>query len=219
MTPRHITVRRFEVSPGAVPYWQTYVVDVRDNQTMLDALLIVTDRIDPTLAFRRTCRSGICGSCAAQVNGRSCLLCQMSIGEASSGRQDAVPIRVEPLPGFRVLRDLVVDMEPFFAAFDRAGAWLEPNPEYDGLLLPDVAGTLWPAMRCITCGICASGAERGPAALHPAAVRRVLALARDPRDAAGADRLRALDRQPDRRFAETLKAVCPKDVDVTGLVE
>jgi succinate dehydrogenase/fumarate reductase-like Fe-S protein len=122
------------------------------------------------------------------------------------------------LAGFTILRDLVVDMEPFFDAFDRAGAWLIPNSEYDGVLQPEVANSLWPAMSCVMCGICAAD-RHDHGALHPAAVARLLTLARDPRDAAGPARLRALDPPPDRPFADWLEAVCPKAVDVRGLVE
>src|SRR5690606_6891133 len=82
MAATQITVQRCDAGTSSEPYWQTYAVDVRGNETVLDALLLIADRIDPTLAFRRTCRSGICGSCAGQVNGRACLLCQLSIDEA-----------------------------------------------------------------------------------------------------------------------------------------
>jgi succinate dehydrogenase / fumarate reductase iron-sulfur subunit len=217
MAARQISVQRFDPVAGPEPYWQTYTVEMTDRQTLLDALLTIADRIDPTLAFRRTCRSGICGSCAGRVNGRACLLCQLSIGEAASARPDAT-VQIQPLAGFAVLRDLVVDMAPFFDAFDRAGAWLVPNRDYGGVLPADVASTLWPAMSCVMCGICARN-QHDSGSLHPAAVARVLTLARDPRDAGGPARLRALPTLPDRSFAEWLKAVCPKAVDVRGLVE
>ena len=129
MAARQITVERFNPDTGPEPYWQTYTVDIRDNQTILDALLMIADSIDPTLAFRRTCRSGICGSCAGRVNGRACLLCQLSISEAAGERPDD-RVSVQALQGFTVLRDLVVDMDPFFEEFDRAGAWLIPEPQY-----------------------------------------------------------------------------------------
>ena len=186
MAARQISVQRFDPVAGPEPYWQTYTVEMTDRQTLLDALLTIADRIDPTLAFRRTCRSGICGSCAGRVNGRACLLCQLSIGEAASARPDGT-VQIQPLAGFTVLRDLVVDMEPFFDAFDRAGAWLVPNPDYDGVLSADLASTLWPAMSCVMCGICARD-QHDSGSLHPAAVARLLTLARDPRDASGPDR-------------------------------
>jgi succinate dehydrogenase / fumarate reductase iron-sulfur subunit len=218
MAARQISVQRFDADAGAEPYRQTYIVEMTDQQTVLDALLTIADRIDPTLAFRRTCRSGICGSCAGRVNGRACLFCQLSIGEAVAGRPGDV-VQLQPLAGFAVLRDLVVDMAPFFDAFDRAGAWLIPNPDYDGVVQPEVANSLWPAMSCVMCGICARD-RHDHGTLHPAAVARLLTLARDPRDAAGADRLRVLGGPvPDRPFADWLKGVCPKAVDVTGLVE
>lgn len=216
MPTRHITVQRVDGPEGGEPYWQTYAVDMKDSRTLLDALLTIADSIDPTLAFRRTCRSGICGSCAARVDGRACLLCQLSIGEAAGDPE--VPIRVQPLSGFTVLRDLVVDMDPFFEEFDAAGAWLIPNSQYGGVLSAQTAAALWPAMSCVMCGICACG-QKSEVSPHAAAVTRILTLARDPRDTAGSDRLRALGTTPDRRFAEWLKAVCPKGVDLRGLIE
>ena len=214
---RQIAVERFDPSVGPDPYWATYAVPMTDNQTVLDALLAIADDIDPTLAFRRTCRSGICGSCAGRVNGRASLFCQVSIGAAVASRPGQ-PVRVQALDGFTVLRDLVVDMDPFFDAFNRARAWLEPRPGYDGTLPPQDEDALWPAMSCVMCGICTrgSGADQDP---HPAVVARVLTLARDPRDARGEDRLRGLRGSPDRRFADWLRAVCPKDVDLRGLIE
>lgn len=217
MASRTIAVQRFNAEVDREAFWQSYTVEISDSRTVLDALLVIADTIDPTLAFRRTCRSGICGSCAATVNGRSCLLCQLSIAEAAGAGADA-PIRVEPLRGFRVLRDLVVDMDPFFEQFDRAGAWLIPDPAYDGLLSAEISGRLWPAMSCVMCGICSRGQDEGSLA-HPAAVSRVLSLAHDPRDAHGRARLSGLDERPDREFAERLRTVCPKGVDVRGLVE
>ncbi len=217
MAARAVAVQRFNADIDREAHWQTYTVEISDSQTVLDALLVIADTIDPTLAFRRTCRSGICGSCAAMVNGRSCLLCQLSMAEAARGRADAT-VRVEPLSGFRVLRDLVVDMDPFFSQFDRSGAWLIPDPAYDGLLSAEISGRLWPAMTCVMCGICSRGQEEGSSP-HPAVVSRVLSLAHDPRDAHGRTRLARLDEQPDRDFAERLRTVCPKGVDVRALVE
>jgi succinate dehydrogenase / fumarate reductase iron-sulfur subunit len=214
---RQISVQRFEGDAGSQPYWQTYALAIADRQTVLDALLIIADQIDPTLAFRRTCRSGICGSCAGRVNGRACLLCELSIGEAVSGRPDGT-VQIQPLAGFTVLRDLVVDMDPFFDAFDRAGAWLVPNPRYAGVLPADLASALWPAMTCVKCGICARR-QHDTGSLHPAVIARLLTLAHDPRDAAGVERIREVPESPDRAFADWLEAICPKRVDVRGLVE
>jgi succinate dehydrogenase / fumarate reductase iron-sulfur subunit len=144
------------------------------------------------------------------------LLCQALIGNES--RSERPDIIVEPLPGFRVLRDLVVDMDPFLAELKRVGAWLVPNPHYDGVMAKETVHRLWSATTCVLCGICAS--EQAAAAdPHPAAVVRVLRFAHDPRDLLGLARLAALrGPEPDGRFAERLKAVCPKRVDVTQLV-
>jgi succinate dehydrogenase/fumarate reductase-like Fe-S protein len=117
-----------------------------------------------------------------------------------------------------VLRELVVDMEMFFEQFDRARAWLVPNPDYAGVPSAEDASKLWPAVSRVECGICASG-QSDNGALYAAGVARVLGLSRDPRDAVGRARLSGLGVRSDRAFAERLKAVCPKDVGVSGLPE
>jgi succinate dehydrogenase / fumarate reductase iron-sulfur subunit len=206
-----LTVQRFDPAVDAEPSWASYEVDVAPHRTVLDALLMVADRIDPTLAFRRTCRSGICGACGGLVDGQARLFCQARVG-------DAREIAVRPLPGFRILKDLVVDMDPFFDAFARAAAWLVPAAAYDGVVPPDTLRRMWGAAGCVLCGVCV-GRAPAPDGSHPAVVARVLRLAADPRDALGAARLAHLD-DPDRydaRFADALRAVCPKAVDVSGL--
>lgn len=223
-----IAVQRFDPTTGERPVWVTYDVTVAPNQTVLDALLVVAETIDPTLAFRRTCRSGICGACAGMINGQPRLFCQAMVGGMSTkdGERPAgappgveAQIFVQPLQPFRVLKDLVVEMEPFFDAFEQVQAWLVPAARYDGLMSQDVFRRLWGATACVLCGICVGqpGALEGS---HPAAVARVLRLASDPRDELGQARLGRLER-PERYGAEwaaALKAVCPKGVDVGRLL-
>jgi succinate dehydrogenase / fumarate reductase iron-sulfur subunit len=114
------------------------------------------------------------------------LFCQELVG--SPGGE----IVVQPLPQFRVLKDLVVDMDPFFDAFVRAEAWVVPAREYDGLVPPQTFGRLWGAAGCVLCGICVDQAH-APEQCNPAVVARVLRLAADPRDERGAARLATLD--------------------------
>jgi len=222
-----IAVQRFDPKTDERPVWATYSVNVAPSQTVLDALLVVAETIDPTLAFRRTCRSGICGACAGTINGQPRLFCQAMVGgmRSSGARPASVPsgveaeIFVQPLSQFRVLKDLVVDMGPFFDAFERAQAWLVPSARYDGLMSKDVFRRLWGATSCVLCGICV-GRAAAPDLSHPAAVARVLRLACDPRDELGETRLALLD-QPERydaEWAEALKTACPKAVDVSGLL-
>jgi len=102
-------IRRF--SPGAEPYWQAYAVPVTPKMSVLDALFDVLEQQDPTLSFRYSCRAQMCGSCAMRVNGRETLACGRRLEEL----EDAVT--VEPLRNLPVMKDLVVDMAPFFAGY------------------------------------------------------------------------------------------------------
>ena len=223
-----IAIQRFDPTTDERPVWATYDVTVAPNQTVLDALLVVAETIDPTLAFRRTCRSGICGACAGMINGQPRLFCQALVGALSTkgGERPAgappgveAEIFVQPLQPFRVLKDLVVEMEPFFDAFERMQAWLVPSVRYDGLMSQDVFRRLWGATSCVLCGICVGGPDSQDGS-HPAAVARVLRLANDPRDELGQARIARLERPEryDAEWAEALKTICPKAVDVGGVL-
>jgi succinate dehydrogenase / fumarate reductase iron-sulfur subunit len=131
----------------------------------------------------------------------------------------AADVFVAPLPPFAILRDLVVDVAPFFDAFAQAEAWLEPAADYDGVVPRETFNRLWGPAGCVLCGICVGDAAAARGA-HPAVVARILRLAHDPRDARGTGRLQGLDtpRICDEAFASRLRAICPKRVDVRGLL-
>jgi len=219
-----IAIRRFDPEADLQPRWATYSVAIGPRQTVLDALLTISDTVDPSLAFRRMCRSGICGCCGGIANGRRLLFCEAHIGDF--GEFKAAPadvqaeIVIEPLAGFRVLKDLVVDMEPFFNELGSLECWLIPEQGYEGVMSKADAQRLWGAVRCVLCGICASDGLSSPPEPHAASVAHVLRFARDPRDAKGATRLSALDgpKRYDRRFADALAAICPKHVDINPLL-
>lgn len=220
--PVTLAVLRFDPGSDSEPYWGRYRVEVRSNQTVLDALLAVEESLDPTLAFRRTCRSGICGACGAVINGRLRLLCHTLISTATAERAQAdADIAIRPLPRFKVLKDLVVDLDPFLDALKRLNAWLVPDPDYDGTMPPDVFQRLWSAATCILCGICAADSTAREASMQAAAAVRALRFLHDPRDRVGAARQERLDALGilNSGFAERLRATCPKAVDITGLLQ
>jgi succinate dehydrogenase / fumarate reductase iron-sulfur subunit len=221
MPQRTITVQRFNPDLDPQPYAQAYELELPDHRTVLDGLLTIGDEIDPTLAFRRMCRSGICGACSGTVNGNPCLFCQVAIGDVAAHRVGDEEIHVGPLPGFRVLRDLVLDLGPFFGELERVNAWLVPDPSYMGTMPKALSQRLSEAMRCVLCGICAAhgGTEATSQVSHPAAVARVLRLANDPRDAIGASRAELLrPALPSDEFAKRLLRICPKQVDIADLL-
>jgi len=182
---------------------------------VLDALLYVRERLDPTLGFRYACRAGMCGSCAVVVNGKEALACQLPV--ATLGTRE---VSVAPLRGLPVLRDLVCDMEPFFAGWKRAHAALEPNDP-----TRDEPRTMPPGEPrraliegqngCLTCGACDSACADsvgGDHARGPAALNRLLMLTLDERDAQGNERLAAIAAETARLRAYAgsgIDDVCP----------
>ena len=159
--------------------------------TVLDAIAHVQQHDEPALAFRYSCRVGMCGTCAVVINGREGWACRTLI-EDLPGRS----VTVEPLRNLPVIKDLVVDMRPFFSALTRAAGFFVPGE--DASTLPSAAEreNIDPHIECITCGACYSACtmlQWDREYLGPAALNRVATLVMDSRDAATVPRLAAID--------------------------
>src|SRR2546421_2541461 len=189
-----VTLRVFRWAPDQPEHVQEYRVAAAADTTVLDALVELQRRRDPTLAFRYACRVGMCGSCAMVVNGRERWACRTRLATLGRG-----PVTVRPLYHFPLLRDLVVDMAPFTDRMRRVGAALVPAPEAEAYALIPAGSTerreIDPAIECIGCGMCVSACTmvahnaRFPG---PAALNRAFTLQRDSRDAAPSTRWGAL---------------------------
>lgn len=211
-----LRISRFDPDRDLVPCLQEFPVSIEETQTVLDALLLAWQQ-DPSLSFRRSCRSAICGSCALSINGQPALACQTLIRKASS---EGEPILLEPLPHFRQLKDLVVDLEPFFESLKAVVPWLLLRDDYSGRMAPEVARKLENPATCILCGICHTDGN-GTGGAKPAALVKALRLAQDPRDALGAHRLLLLQVPAEvlRLFIRRLPDQCPKGIRLSeGLV-
>lgn len=164
-------VHRYDAENDVTPRYEVYTVDVESDMTVLDCLHQIKWYQDGTLSFRRSCRSAICGSCGMLINGRNRLACNTRVIDLQSSE-----VSVGPLPGFPVLRDLVVDWDPFFAKDAAMKPYLindTPPPEKERRQLPDEYNKIDNATLCIQCGCCSSacpvvwsnGQYYGPAAL------------------------------------------------------
>ncbi|MBB3664211.1 MULTISPECIES: succinate dehydrogenase/fumarate reductase iron-sulfur subunit [Prauserella salsuginis group] len=190
--------------------------------TVLDALLAVQREHDPALAFRFSCRVGMCGTCTVRVDGRSALACQTEIPA------DTDRIRVDPLAGLPVVRDLIVDTGPFWQAWASVRPYLVPGEDADvgmdaepAVIAPDSAErrAIDPALDCIGCAACFSSC--GIASAHrdfvgPAALNRAMVLVADSRDSATAERLEVVGAESgvDRcHYIYGCTAACPKGLD------
>ena len=189
---------------------------------VLDLLLVIQRDIDPTLAFRYSCRVAMCGTCTVRVNGRAVLACETGVPDGDA------TVHIEPLAGLPVLRDLVIDTAPFFAQWAAITPYFVPRDASAGpaRIRPDSPerGVIDPRLDCITCGACFSScgiAAAGRDFLGPAALNRALVLVADSRDGATVQRLARVsgaDGTDRCRYIYGCSADCPKGLDPAGAI-
>jgi len=217
-----LSVYRFDPDSGQGPRMQDYrVTGVADDAMLLDCLL-AAKALDESLSFRRSCGEGVCGSDALNINGRNGLAC---ITPAAGLAQ---PVVIRPLPGMAVIRDLVVDMEPFYRQYRAVRPYLqvdEPEPEVEFLQSPDERDRLDGLYECILCACCSTACPsfwwnperfRGPAALLQAC-----RFIEDSRDQRTEQRLEELDDAYKLYRCHTIMNcvdVCPKGLNPTGAI-
>jgi fumarate reductase iron-sulfur subunit len=191
---------------------------------VLDALNYIKDHLDGTLSYRWSCRMGVCGSCGMMVNGDPSLTCATYLEGLQPG-----PIRVEPLRGFPVIRDLVIDLTDFPAKLRRVSPWIvrepEPVPTGEYLQTPTQLAEYRRYSMCINCLLCYAACpiyELEPGFLGPAAIALAQRYNLDSRDQGREGRMDVLS-QHDGIWACTLvgecSTVCPKDVDPAGAIQ
>jgi succinate dehydrogenase / fumarate reductase iron-sulfur subunit len=121
---REFKVYRWNPDDGKNPSVDTYHVDTNDCGPMvLDALIWIKNHVDPTLTFRRSCREGVCGSCAMNIDGQNTLACTKSMHDVKDGA-----VKVNPLPHQPVVKDLVPDLTNFYAQYASIEPWLKTEP-------------------------------------------------------------------------------------------
>ncbi|MGD8350673.1 MAG: 2Fe-2S iron-sulfur cluster-binding protein, partial [Gammaproteobacteria bacterium] len=119
---RRFVIYRYDPDSGENPRTDTYEVDLDDCGPMvLDALLKIKDQVDSTLSLRRSCREGICGSCAMNINGGNTLACTQSIAEIKGD------VKIYPLPHQPVIKDLVSDLTNFYAQYASVEPWMKTD--------------------------------------------------------------------------------------------
>jgi len=223
--PRKVrfSIYRFDPEADARPRMQELEVELGPNDRMLlDALMRIKSDVDDSLSFRRSCREGVCGSDAMNINGVNGLACITNLRELSE------PIKLRPLPGLPVVRDLIVDMGDFFRQYESVRPYLvnaDQPPEKERLQSPQERDRLEGLYECILCACCSTSCPSfwwnpdkfvGPAGLLQAS--RFLS---DSRDQDTAARLDDLD-DPYRLFrCHTIMncvAVCPKGLNPTKAI-
>jgi succinate dehydrogenase / fumarate reductase, iron-sulfur subunit len=219
----NVTVKiwRFNPEDGQPARWESYAVDVEPTDRVLDALLEVKAQHDGTLTVRKSCAHGVCGSDAMRINGRNRLACKVLV-------QDVAPvITVEPMKGFKVIKDMVVDMEPFFAKYKSVKPFLindEPEPAKERLQSAEDRARFDDTTKCILCGACTTSCPSfwaDPDYVGPASIVQAHRFIFDSRDRGAAERLAALDGKDGVWRCRTVfncVEACPRDIDVGGAI-
>lgn len=129
-TFREIAIYRWDPSKDSKPYTQRFVLDIKyvRGTMVLDLLLHIKNHYDSTLSFRRSCREGICGSCAMNIDGTNSLACLRTIPAKGAGERHPEILYINPLPHTYVLRDLIPDLTNFYNQYKSIGPWLVNNP-------------------------------------------------------------------------------------------
>jgi succinate dehydrogenase / fumarate reductase iron-sulfur subunit len=192
---REYRIYRWSPDDGENPQVDTYFVDMDDCGPMvLDALIYIKNRIDPTLTFRRSCREGICGSCAMNIDGGNTLACTKGCDDISG------TIKIYPLPHMPVVKDLVPDLTNFYAQHASIEPWLHtvsPEPAKEWLQSHEDREKLDGLYECILCACCSTACPsywwNGDKYLGPAVLLQAYRWLIDSRDEAKGERLDNLE--------------------------
>ncbi|MFJ6982241.1 MULTISPECIES: succinate dehydrogenase iron-sulfur subunit [unclassified Streptomyces] len=218
-------VRRFNPEVSAEATWQDFELEIDPKERVLDGLHKIKWDLDGTLTFRRSCAHGICGSDAMRINGKNRLACKTLIKDINPDK----PITVEPIKGLTVLKDLVVDMEPFFQAYRDVMPFLitkETNePTRERLQTAEDRERFDDTTKCILCAACTSSCPvfwNDGQYFGPAAIVNAHRFIFDSRDEAGEQRLEILnDRDGVWRCRTTFNCTdaCPRGIEVTKAIQ
>jgi len=218
----NLRIQRFDSKTDSAPHYDTFEVMTKPGMTVLDALFQVLEKNDRLLAFRYSCRSAVCGSCAMIINGHPRLACNTQISTLSS------PIIVGPLPHLPVVRDLMVDLHPFFQKTESVEPYFqsrEPYPEKEFIQMPKDRAAIDSAIDCIECGACFSSCPltwTDPKYPGPAALLRAYRFIADTRDTAKVQRLRAVGCEDGLWRCHTVfncADACPKAINPTYFIQ
>ncbi len=199
-------------------YIQAYTVKVAEGMTVLEALINIAEEQDPSLAFRKSCRSAICGSCAMNVNGFPKLTCNTQVLPEFRKKREML---VEPLGNHSVLKDLIVDQGPFWGKMEKVTPYLTPETDDPGtryVIKKDDAKAIDRSQKCIMCGSCngaCNSLETDPLYLGPAALAKSWRFVGDVREGKTKRRLEKLSEE--HGVWHCVRCIhcteyCPKDV-------
>jgi succinate dehydrogenase / fumarate reductase iron-sulfur subunit len=217
-----LRIKRYNPDVDVKPHFEEYRVEAEPNDRVLDALNQLKWYEDGTITYRRSCAHGICGSDAMRINGRNRLACKALVSEF--GKR----ITLEPLIGFKVIKDLVVDMEPFFEAYKSVKPYLiadEAPAGRERLQSPEERAAFDDTTKCILCAACTTACPitwTNDQFVGPAAIVNAHRFIYDSRDQGAAERLRILNSGSGVWRCRTIfncTDACPRDIEVTRAIE
>lgn len=215
------TIRRYQPEVRDDPYYEDFEFEAEPTDRVLDCLNHIKWQIDGTLAMRRSCQTGICGSDAMRINGQNRLACKTLLQDVGS------EVTIEPLMGYAVIKDLVVDMDPFFDQFRRVKPFMmneASDPERERVQSQEERERFDDTTKCILCAACTTSCPvfwSDEDYVGPAAIVQAHRFIFDSRDDGTAERLRILDDAEGvwkcRTVFNCTKA-CPRDIEVTKAI-
>lgn len=217
-----INIYRYNPETDTKPRMQAYQLPPDHGAIMLLDALLALKEVDDSIGFRRSCREGVCGSDAMNINGRNGLACITPLDSLGDN------IELRPVSGLPVIRDLIVDMDPFMDQYKAIKPWLindDPEPEIERLQSPEERDQLDGLYECILCGCCSTSCPsfwwNPDRFLGPAALLQAWRFLSDSRDQATSERLDALE-DPYKLFrCHTIMncvEVCPKGLNPTRAI-
>ncbi len=217
-----LRIKRYNPETDVKPAFKDYVVDVEPTDRVLDALNQIKWKHDGTLTYRRSCAHGVCGSDAMRINGRNRLACKILMKELGQ------KITIEPLIGFKVIKDLVVDMDQFFASYKSVKPYLiaEDAPSAgERRQSPAQRERFDDTTKCILCAACTTSCPvywGNSQYVGPAAIVNAHRFIFDSRDQGGPERLRILNTQSGVWRCRTIfncTDACPRGIEITRAIE
>jgi succinate dehydrogenase / fumarate reductase, iron-sulfur subunit len=219
-----VTLRIFRYDPekDKKPYYTSYKLEANPTDRVLDLLEQVKGYHDGSVSFRRSCAHGLCGSDAMRINGRNALACKVLIQDLHASR-----ITVEPLLGLKVIKDLIVDMEPFFENFRSVKPYFvneDQPPQKERLQSPEERERFDDTTKCILCACCTTSCPSfwaNERYIGPAAIVAAHRFIFDSRDQAAGDRLRILNDQFGVYRCHTVfncTLACPREIEITQAI-
>lgn len=217
----NLKIRRFNPEKDHAPWWGEYKFEAEPTDRLLDALNHVKWYLDGTLTYRRSCAHGVCGSDAMLINGHNGLACKLLLKNLGS------KITVEPMRGFRVIKDLLVDMDSFFDKYKKIKPYLitqSPEPDQERKQSPEDREKFDDTTKCILCGACTTACPSfwaNPDYVGPAAIVNAHRFIFDSRDEGREERLDILDTVEGVWRCRTIfncVEACPRGINVTGAI-